>query len=81
MSAIPVVDGFILRKAIQRQPIGGNAVSKALLYSIKNPPPNAVRQGTTDIVAQYLVKSKSAVEPGRPSVAVLREDRLKVRMR
>lgn len=79
MSAIPVVDGFILRKGIHRQPIGGRAISKALLYSLQNPPPQNVRLGKlTEVIPQYLVQSKVAVDPGRPSQAQLRQDRLSV---
>lgn len=75
MSAIPVVDGFILRKGIHRQSVGGRAVSKALLYSITNPSKQS-RDTKIDIVPQYLVQSKVAVEAGRPAQAKLREDRM-----
>ncbi|KDN53088.1 Actin/actin-like protein [Tilletiaria anomala UBC 951] len=78
MSAIPVVDGFILRKGIHRQPIGGRAVSRALFHSLREPPPQSPRAGKlTEIFPHYLIQSKVPVEPGRPPQVKLREDRLK----
>lgn len=76
-SAIPVVDGFVLRKGIQRQAgVGGDAVSRALLYDLKHPPTGSSRVGgPVDIVPQYLVKSKVPVQAGNTAVAKLREDR------
>lgn len=78
-SAIPVVDGFILRKGIQKQlGVGGDCISRALLYDLStNPPSQSSRAGgKVDIVGQYLVKSKAATVPGGTPSAKLREERL-----
>jgi len=78
-SAIPVVDGFILRKGIQKQlGVGGDCISRALLYDLStNPPSQTARAGgKVDIVGQYLVKSKAPTVPGGSAAAKLREDRV-----
>lgn len=77
-SAIPVVDGFILRKGIQKQiGVGGDCISRALLYDLStNPPSLSTRSGgKVDIIGQYLVKSKAPTVAGATSSAKLREDR------
>lgn len=80
MSATPVLDGFVLHKNVRRQPIGGQSVAKALLYSLKHPPPDSTRaeRAVSDITPQYLIKKKSLVELGKPAEVVLYEDRIKV---
>jgi actin-related protein 4 len=77
-SAIPVVDGFILRKGIQKQlGVGGDCISRALLYDLStNPPSHSNRAGgQVDIVGQYLVKSKAPTVPGGTPAAILRNER------
>ena len=77
-SAIPVVDGFILRKGIQRQVgMGGDCISRALLYDLSTSPPVQTSRsgGKVDIVGHYLVKSKAATVPGGTPSAKLREER------
>lgn len=77
-SAIPVVDGFVLRKGIRRaQGLGGDAVSRALLYDLSTSSPlNSPRTGgRVSIVPHYLVKSKAPVGAGAPAAAVLRNER------
>ncbi|PWN50473.1 Actin/actin-like protein [Violaceomyces palustris] len=71
ISAIPVVDGFILRKGIQKQSNAGDSVSKALLWSLKNG-----AAGFKGITPQFLVKSKAACDPGTEPLVKLREDRI-----
>lgn len=77
-SAIPIVDGFVLRKGIQKQlNVGGDCISRALLYDLSTSPPSqTVRAGgKVDIVGQYLVKSKASTAAGATASAKLREDR------
>ncbi|EPQ27745.1 uncharacterized protein PFL1_04882 [Pseudozyma flocculosa PF-1] len=76
ISAIPVVDGFILRKGIQRQDNGGDSVSRALLYSLTHErrTPSADFLGLTP---QFLVKSRAAVDPAADPQVKLRDDRVK----
>lgn len=78
VSAIPVVDGFVLRKGIHTQPNGGDAVSRALLWGLTNEMGDKNQSGwlADSIVPQYLVKSKQPCEPGMPAQATLRDDRL-----
>ncbi|KAJ8294121.1 Actin-related protein 4 [Rhodotorula toruloides] len=64
----PVYDGFVLRKAIQKQPTGGALLSEVLLSSLKSQ--------SLPVTPHYLVKTKEAVEPNQPANAQLREDRL-----
>lgn len=79
VSAIPIVDGFVIRKGIQRQDNAGESVSRALLYSLNNdrnkPDGSSSFKGITP---QFLVKSKAAVDPGHEPQFKIREDRLKV---
>lgn len=78
-SAIPVVDGFILRKGIQRQSgLGGDCISRALLYDLSSSvPANSHRQGgLVEIVPQYLVKSKAPTVAGGKPAPKLREERM-----
>lgn len=77
-SAMPVVDGFVLRKGIHTQPSGGDAVSRALLWGLTHEMGDKNRSGwlSDSLVPQFLVKSKVGVEPGAPAQATLREDRL-----
>ncbi|KAK4054587.1 NuA4 histone acetyltransferase subunit [Microbotryomycetes sp. JL201] len=66
----PVYDGFVLRKAVQKQPAAGALLSEVLLSALESQqPPITVRP-------QYLVKTKEAVPPNEPPKAVLREERL-----
>lgn len=88
-SVIPVYDGFVLRKgvtlvnkpfyvvahiyartAVQRQPSAGHLLSQVILDTIKTATP------PTEVVPQYLVKSKEAVEPMQPPRATLHTNRL-----
>ncbi|GEM09731.1 actin-related protein Arp4p [Rhodotorula toruloides] len=64
----PVYDGFVLRKAIQKQPVGGALLSEVLLSTLKSQ--------NLPVTPHYLVKTKEAVEPNQPANAQLREDRL-----
>ncbi|KAN0064125.1 Actin-related protein 4 [Thecaphora frezii] len=75
LSCIPVVDGFVLRKGIQRQDNGGDSVSRALLYSLTH----ELRSPTdafTGLTPQFLIKSRTAVEAGTEPQIKLRDDRI-----
>ncbi|KAI8820591.1 actin family [Fimicolochytrium jonesii] len=64
-SAVPVVDGYVLKKAIQKQPFAGNFISdQALLY---------LDQLGIKVTPQYLVANKQAVDAGQPAKYDLRE--------
>ncbi|WFD04068.1 NuA4 histone acetyltransferase subunit [Malassezia obtusa] len=79
ISAIPVVDGFVLRKGIHTQPNGGDAVSRALLWGLtheQSEDKNMHGWLSDSLVPQFLVKSKKPVDPGMPPQATLRTDRL-----
>ncbi|GAA5983625.1 hypothetical protein JCM10908_000356 [Rhodotorula pacifica] len=67
-SITPVYDGFVLRKAIQKQPLGGSILSQVLLNSLK--------AQSVPVTPHYLVKTKEAVEPNQPARAQLREERI-----
>ncbi|SJX65189.1 related to ACT1-actin [Sporisorium reilianum f. sp. reilianum] len=71
VSTIPIVDGFILRKGIHRHNNGGDAINRALLYSLHH------GRGTTfaGVTPQYLIKSRTSVDPGAAANAILRQDR------
>lgn len=67
-SAIPVVDGFVIRKGIFRQTgLGGQAVSRALAHDLRKPPARSPRVGgaVESLIPQYRVKSRKPVEAGR----------------
>ena len=72
VSTIPIVDGFILRKGIHRHNNGGDAINRALLYSLHH------GRGTTfgGVTPQYLIKSRTSVDPGAAANVVLRQDRV-----
>lgn len=58
-SAVPVYDGYVLKKGILRQPIAGNLVSEQLLDMLKT-------DMNIDITPQYEISSKKPVEQGQP---------------
>ncbi|KAJ3174027.1 Actin-like 6A [Geranomyces variabilis] len=63
--AVPVVDGYVLKKALQKQPYAGNFVSNQALLHL-------TAQGI-NVTPQYLVSNKSAVDAGQPPRFDLRE--------
>lgn len=78
-SAIPVVDGFVIRKGIFRQSgLGGQAVSRALAHDLRNPPPRSPRVGgpIQRFIPQYCVKSRKPVEAGREALWEERIERI-----
>ncbi|KAJ3040704.1 Actin-like 6A [Rhizophlyctis rosea] len=64
-SAVPVYDGYVLRKGIMKQPYGGDFLGEQALLRLK--------EIGVSVVPQYLVKSKTAVDAGQPSQYVPRE--------
>ncbi|PKI85603.1 NuA4 histone acetyltransferase subunit [Malassezia vespertilionis] len=75
LSAIPVVDGFVLRKGIHTQSNAGDTISRALLHGFTHEC-GEKNLKEDELIPQFLVKSKQPVDPGMPPNAVLREDRL-----
>ncbi|PWZ02001.1 Actin/actin-like protein [Testicularia cyperi] len=106
VSSIPIVDGFILRKGIQRQNNAGEAINRALLYSLHHErgaeaggasasdsaaqpaaegasataatgaSSSSSSSGFAGVTPQYLIKSRSPVDPNAAPSAVLRQDRV-----
>ncbi|SPO29071.1 related to ACT1 - actin [Ustilago trichophora] len=72
VSTIPIVDGFILRKGIHRHNNGGDAINRALLYSLYH----GRGDGFGGVTPQYLIKSRSSVDPGATANVVLRQERV-----
>lgn len=72
VSTIPIVDGFILRKGIHRHNNGGDAINRALLYSLHH----SRGDGFAGVTPQYVIKSRSSVDPGAPANVTLRQDRV-----
>ncbi|GAA5864554.1 hypothetical protein JCM8547_005578 [Rhodosporidiobolus lusitaniae] len=66
----PIYDGFVLRKAIQKQPTGGALLSEILLASLQRGQP------PVSVTPHYLVKTKESVEPNQPAKSSLRNERL-----
>ncbi|KAI9323890.1 actin family [Dichotomocladium elegans] len=64
-SAVPVYDGYVLKKGILRQPVGGNIISEQLLDMLKS-------DMDVDIKAQYQIANKWPVDSGAPSQVELR---------
>ncbi|KAJ3289694.1 Actin-like 6A [Borealophlyctis nickersoniae] len=64
-SVVPVFDGFVLKKGIQKQPFAGDFVTEqALMY---------LKEMGLSVVPQYLIASKTAVDAGQPAQCVLRD--------
>ncbi|KAI8907383.1 actin family [Gorgonomyces haynaldii] len=59
-SVVPVYDGYVVKKAIEKGPIGGDFVSKEALEWLK--------KLNVQIVPRYAIKDKKAVEVGQQPV-------------
>ncbi|KAI8925771.1 actin family [Entophlyctis helioformis] len=59
-SVVPVQDGYVLKKGIQRTPLGGDFVSSQVQLALE-------RMGI-DIVPQYLVEIKQVSDPAAPAI-------------
>ncbi|KAF8954485.1 Actin-like 6A [Entomortierella lignicola] len=64
-SVVPVYDGYVLRKGIMRQSLGGEVLSEQVLQQFQ--------ANNVDVVPQYLVAKKSPVEPGQKPVVTLKD--------
>ncbi|KAF9423041.1 Actin-like 6A, partial [Podila epigama] len=64
-SVVPVYDGYVLRKGIVRQALGGDVLSEQVLQQFK--------ESNVDVVPQYLVAKKSPVEVGQKPIVKLRD--------
>ncbi|KAJ3314868.1 Actin-like 6A [Boothiomyces sp. JEL0838] len=57
-SVVPVLDGYVVKKAIQKSPIGGDFVSKQVRQYFQ--------MGGIDLTPQCLIKQKAVVPSGAP---------------
>ncbi|CAG8478613.1 12920_t:CDS:2 [Acaulospora morrowiae] len=64
-SCVPVVDGYVLKKGIFRQPIGGDFLSEQILQQFQS--------SGIDVIPHYMIAKKSLVDPDKPSNKVLRD--------
>ncbi|KAL1915949.1 uncharacterized protein VTP21DRAFT_6337 [Calcarisporiella thermophila] len=64
-SAVPVYDGYVLQRGMQRQIVAGEFVSDQILQGLE--------ADGVKVVPQYLVAKKHPVEPGQPANAVLKD--------
>ncbi|RUP45132.1 actin-domain-containing protein [Jimgerdemannia flammicorona] len=65
-SAVPVYDGYVLKKGILRQPLGGDFISEQIAEQFK-------RDFNIIITPQYLVEKKNFVDVGQPADVKLRD--------
>ncbi|KAI9013356.1 actin family [Phycomyces nitens] len=65
-SAVPVYDGYVLKKGILRQPIGGDLLTKQILDQLKN-------DLHLQVTPQYKIANKRPVESGQPPQVELRD--------
>ncbi|KAJ1561096.1 Actin-like 6A [Nowakowskiella sp. JEL0078] len=65
-SAVPVFDGYVLKKGIQKNSIAGDFLSEQAKRQLLN------LMAPNEIVPQYLVSRKHSVGPGQPASAILR---------
>ncbi|KAJ3090626.1 Actin-like protein 6B [Quaeritorhiza haematococci] len=65
-SVVPVYDGYVLKKGIFKQAIAGDFLSEQALLCLKN-------NLNANVVPQYMVARKEAVDSGQPAKATLRD--------
>ncbi|KAG0165440.1 Actin-like 6A [Apophysomyces sp. BC1034] len=65
-SAVPVYDGYVLKKGILRQPIGGDMISRQILDQLQN-------DLHLDVTPQYKIASKTVVESGQSAQVQLHD--------
>ncbi|CAG8439590.1 7900_t:CDS:2 [Acaulospora colombiana] len=59
-SCVPVVDGYVLKKGIYKQPIAGDFLSEQILQQFQSSP-------EVEVIPHYLIAKKSFVDPDKPS--------------
>jgi actin-related protein len=64
-SVVPVYDGYVLRKGIMRQSLGGDVLSDQVLQQFK--------ANDVEVTPQYLIAKKSPVVVGQKPNVVLRD--------
>lgn len=64
-SVVPVYDGYVLRKGIMRQSLGGDVLSDQVLQQFK--------ASDVEVTPQYLIAKKSPVIVGQKPNVVLRD--------
>ncbi|KAI7862075.1 actin family [Spinellus fusiger] len=65
-SAVPVYDGYVLKKGILRQSIGGDLLTRQIVDQLKN-------DLNVNITPHYKISNKRPVESGQPPQVDLRE--------
>ncbi|CAG8612262.1 7118_t:CDS:2, partial [Diversispora eburnea] len=65
-SCVPVVDGYVLKKGIHKQPIAGDFLSEYLLQQIQSNP-------QISVIPHYLIAKKFVVDADKPSNTILRD--------
>ncbi|ORX51308.1 Actin/actin-like protein [Hesseltinella vesiculosa] len=66
-SAVPVYDGYVLKKGILRSPIAGNLLTQQILDQLES-------DLNVSVTPSYKVKTKAPVGSGQPAKAELRSD-------
>lgn len=66
-SVTPVTDGMILKKGVMKSPLGGNWISQQIRLML------AQQESPVNITPHYMVVSKTPVDAGAPSQAVLKK--------
>jgi hypothetical protein len=67
ISVTPVSDGMILKKGVKTSPLGGNYLSQQTRMMF------AQQQPYVPLVPHFMIKSKSPVDAGQPSLATYRK--------
>ncbi|KAI8372732.1 actin family [Radiomyces spectabilis] len=65
-SAVPVYDGYVLKKGILRQPIGGDLLTREILQQLKT-------EYQYDVTPHYKIASKKHVDSGQAPEVQLRD--------
>ncbi|CZT52372.1 related to actin-like protein [Rhynchosporium secalis] len=66
-SVLCIHDGLILKKSVQKSPLGGNWISAQLRAMFNN------QETKVDLVPHFMISSKTAVDAGAPAQAVFRK--------
>ncbi|CAI2164609.1 1702_t:CDS:10 [Funneliformis geosporum] len=64
-SCVPVVDGYVLKKGIYKQPIAGDFLSEQLLQQLQ--------QRFDNVVPHYKIAKKTSVDPDQPANFIPKE--------
>ncbi|RGB32895.1 actin family [Rhizophagus diaphanus] len=65
-SCVPVVDGYVLKKGIYKQPIAGDFLSEQLLQLLQ-------QKFDINVVPHYMIAKKTSVDPDQPANVEFKE--------